>query len=79
VIRICAIVALACALAFGALVASGTMSGAEAKKSGPKICRHVNMNGKVKTWRCKSGQYCCSTEILGYYGCESTPLLCLQL
>lgn len=79
-IRICAIVALAFALALGALVASGTMSGAHAKKSaGPKLCRHVTLTGQVKKWRCKSGQLCCSAEILGYYGCGSTPLECLQL
>jgi len=76
-IRICTMVALAFVLVLGGSVASGTMSGAQAKKyQGSKVCRHATLTGKVKRWRCKRGQYCCSAEIWGYYGCGSKALGC---
>ncbi len=70
---------VAFAVAFGGSIASGSMSGAEAKKHyRSKVCRHVKLNGKVKKWRCKRGQFCCSAEIWGYYGCGSKYLGCFN-
>ena len=68
-IRIFSILALALALAFGGLVVSGSMTGAEAKKA-PRVgmCRKTTVTGKVKTWRCKRGHFCCSAPILGFVG-----------
>jgi len=78
-IRFLTLAALAFAVAFGGSVAWGTMSGAHAKHyRGSKICRHVKLNGKVKRWRCKRGQFCCSAEIWGYYGCGSKYLGCFN-
>jgi hypothetical protein len=77
-IRFLTLAALGFALAFGGSVASGTMSGAQAKYHGSKMCRHVTLTGKVKHWRCKRGTYCCSAEIWGYYGCGSKALGCFN-
>jgi hypothetical protein len=78
-IRICTMAALVLALAAGGYVASGTMSGAQAKKyRSSKVCRHTTLTGAVKRWSCKRGQYCCSAEIWGYYGCGSKALGCFQ-
>jgi hypothetical protein len=79
-LRICTMAALAVAVAFGGSIASGTMSGAEAKKyRSSKVCRHVTLTGKVKKWRCKRGTYCCSAEIVGYYGCGNKYSGCLNM
>jgi len=78
-IRFFALTALAFALAFGGFIASATMSGAQAKRyHHAKVCRHVTITGKVHRWRCRRGTYCCSAEILGYYGCGSKALGCFD-
>jgi hypothetical protein len=77
-IRFFALAALGFAVAFGGSIASGTMSDADAKSYRSKMCRHVTLTGKTKRWRCKRGQYCCSAEIWGYYGCGSKYLGCFN-
>jgi hypothetical protein len=77
-IRFVALAALAFAVAFGGSIGAGTMSGADAKSYRSKMCRHVTLTGKVKRWRCKRGQFCCSAEIWGYYGCGSKSLGCFN-
>ncbi|MCK5088340.1 MAG: hypothetical protein KAQ88_00030 [Hyphomicrobiaceae bacterium] len=79
-IRIFSILALALAMAFGGLVVSGSMTGAEAKKA-PRVgmCRKTTVTGKVKTWRCKRGHFCCSAPILGYFGCGKKGFGCFGM
>jgi len=79
-IRIFTFVALAFAIAFTGMVVSGSMSGAEAKKgSHMAMCRKTTVTGKVKRWSCKSGQFCCSAPIVGYFGCGKKGLGCFGL
>ena len=74
-VRHLTLAALLIAVAFGGSIASGTLSSAQAKKyHRAMVCRHVKLNGKVRRWRCRSGQLCCSAEIGGYYGCGSKYL-----
>jgi hypothetical protein len=55
------------------------MSGVHAKNyHHSRMCRHVTLTGKVKRWRCKAGTFCCSAEIMGYYGCGSKALGCFN-
>jgi hypothetical protein len=79
-IRIFSIFLLALAIAFSGSVVSGTISGAEAKKA-PRsgVCRKATVSGKVKTWRCKRGQFCCSAPILGYFGCGKKGYGCFGM
>jgi hypothetical protein len=77
--RILSVVALAVAIAFSGLVVSGSMTGAEARKA-PRtgLCRKMTVTGKVKKWRCRRGQFCCSAPILGYFGCGTKNIGCFQ-
>jgi len=69
-IRILSIIALAFAIAYGGSVVSGSMVGAEARKAAAVgQCRKRTTSGKVKTWRCRMSQNCCSAPLLGYFGC----------
>jgi len=69
-IRILSIVALALAIAFSGSVVSGSMTGVEAKKA-PRtgLCRKMTVDGKLKKWLCRRGQYCCSAPLFGFFGC----------
>jgi hypothetical protein len=65
-------------LAGGTFVPVGS-SDAQAKSyRHSKMCRHVTLTGKVKHWRCRRGQFCCSAEIWGYYGCGNKTLGCIK-
>ena len=77
-VRLVSALALALALAFGATFVSGTISDAAAK-SKLGLCKKTTFLGKAKTWKCKSGEYCCSVPILGYFGCGSKASGCLKL
>ena len=68
--------ALALALALGGVLVVGTTSDAAAKVG---VCKKTTLLGKAKTWKCKSGEYCCSAPILGYFGCGSKATGCLKL
>jgi hypothetical protein len=43
------------------------------------VCRKATVSGKVKTWRCKRGQFCCSAPILGYFGCGKKGYGCFGM
>jgi hypothetical protein len=73
--RILASLAIAAALAAAPLAL--TVSTAEAGAKGTKICKHKTQSGKVKTWRCRKDQPCCSAEWINYYTCGSKLLGCL--
>jgi hypothetical protein len=78
-IRFCTNAALAVALVAGTFMLPGITSEAQAKSHHrAKVCRHVTLTGKVKRWRCKRGQFCCSAEIWGYYGCGNKTLGCIK-
>jgi hypothetical protein len=44
---------------------------------GTKVCKHKTASGKIKTWRCRKDQPCCSAEWINYYTCGSKTLGCL--
>ena len=77
-VRVVSALALAVALALGGALVSGTISDAAAK-SKLGLCKMTTLAGKAKTWKCKSGEYCCSAPILGYFGCGSKATGCLKL
>ena len=77
-VRVVSALALAVALAFGGAIISGTISDAAAK-SKLGICKKTTIAGKAKTWTCKSGEFCCSAPILGYFGCGSKATGCFKL
>jgi hypothetical protein len=77
-VRFVSAVALAVAIAFSGSIVSGTLSDAAAKGK-PGICKKTTLLGKVKTWSCKTGQVCCGFPIVGYYGCGSKALGCLDM
>jgi hypothetical protein len=78
-VRVVSALALAVALAFGGAFVSGTFSDAAAK-SKLGLCKKTTLLGKAKTWTCKSGEYCCSAPILGYYGCGAKKLFgCVKI
>lgn len=70
-------------VALGALLAATTLplnssaTFAASVKKEHKICRHKTSSGKIKTWRCRKDQPCCSAEWMNYYTCGSKLLGCL--
>jgi len=72
--RIFASLAIAVALAAAPLATTDAMA---AGKKATKICKHKTQSGKVKTWRCRADQPCCSAEMINYYTCGSKLLGCL--
>ncbi len=76
-VRVLSTLTLAVALVFGGALMSGTVSDAAAGKLG--LCKQMTVAGKTKTWKCKSGEYCCSAPILGYFGCGPKATACLKL
>ena len=76
-LRVLVCLALAASLAAAPLPVSSTAAFAATAKKGYKICRHKKSNGKIKTWRCRKDQPCCSAEWMNYYTCGSKLLGCL--
>jgi hypothetical protein len=70
-------VALAASLAAAPLPLDLSASFAAPAKKGYKTCRHKKSNGRIKTWRCRKDQPCCSAEWMNYYTCGSKLLGCL--
>lgn len=68
------IVALGAALCAAPFAYSPSALAAGSKST--KICKHKTQSGKVKTWRCRADQPCCSAEWLNYYTCGSKTLGC---
>jgi len=76
-VRFVSAMALAVAVAFGGAVVFGSMSDVAAKgKAG--VCKQTTLAGTHKKWSCKTDQVCCSLPILGFYGCGSKTLGCLD-
>jgi hypothetical protein len=70
--------ALTLAIAFSGSIVSGTLSDAAAKgKAG--VCKQTTLLGTVKKWSCKTGQVCCGFPLVGFYGCGSKTLGCLDM
>jgi hypothetical protein len=68
---------LAAALAVAPAVFATSSAFAKSAKYSTKVCKHKTSSGKLKTWRCRSDQPCCSAEWLDYYTCGSKTLGCL--
>ncbi len=70
--------AIAAALVAAPLALTSSQSLAQSSKSsGYKTCKHKTSSGKIKTWRCRKDQPCCSAEYINYYTCGSKLLGCL--
>lgn len=67
---------LGAALAVAPIALTSTEAIAAGKKA-TKVCKHKTQSGKIKTWRCRKDQPCCSAEWLNYYTCGSKLLGCL--
>ncbi|KWT66785.1 hypothetical protein APY04_2192 [Hyphomicrobium sulfonivorans] len=76
-LRVLSLMAVAAVLAMAPMALTANNAEASAKTKQTKICKHKTSNGKIKTWRCRADQPCCSAEMINYYTCGSTTLGCL--
>ncbi len=76
-LRVLVGVVLVASLAAATLPFNSFASLAASAKKEHKICRHKTSSGKIKTWRCRKDQPCCSAEWMNYYTCGSKLLGCL--
>ena len=71
------LVTLGAALSAAPFAFSAPAFAAQQSKAKIKVCKHKTASGKVKTWRCRADQPCCSAEWINYYTCGSKLLGCL--